>query len=96
MSKPVKVKLSKPVEHNGTTYEDLTFREATVGDFMVGDQFKGEVSKTVAILASISEVPLPAFKQISAKDMAAIMTKANELLGNDATMSMAGGDAPLQ
>ena len=96
MSKPVTVKLSKPVEHNGETYEELTFREATVGDIMVGDSFKGEVSKTVAILASISEVPLPAFKKISARDMAAIMTKAGELLGNDATPLTENGDAPLQ
>ena len=77
------VKLSKPVEHNGTTYSELTFREATVGDLIVGDAVSGDLAKTMAVLASISDTPLPAFKKVKAKDLAAIMAATAELLGNE-------------
>lgn len=79
------VTLSKPVEHNGKTYSELTFREAEVGDLMVGGMFKDHLSQTVAVLASISDTPLPAFKKIKAKDLAAIMAATAELMGNEET-----------
>lgn len=77
------VKLSTPVEFKDKTYAELTFREATVADLMAGDNVKGELGKTMAVLASISDIPLPAFMKIKAKDLAAIMTATAELLGND-------------
>ena len=79
------ITLSKPVEHNGKTYSELTFREAEVGDLMVGGMFKDQLSQTIAILASISDTPLPAFKKIKARDLNAIMTATAELLGNEVT-----------
>ncbi|KAB1086494.1 phage tail assembly protein [Neorhizobium galegae] len=77
------ITLSKPVEHNGTTYSALTFREATIGDLIVGDAVTGELTKTMAVLASISDTPLPAFKKIRAKDLTAIMKATADLLGNE-------------
>lgn len=81
------VKLSAAIEHNGTTYSELNFREATVGDLIVGDAVSGELTKTMAVLASISDVPLPAFKKIKAKDLTAIMVATAELLGNEPVMT---------
>ncbi|MGJ7040491.1 hypothetical protein J2Y63_003756 [Shinella sp. BE166] len=78
------VTLSAPVEHNGTTYQTLTFREATVGDMMAAAMFKDDTSQTMAVLASISEVPLPAFKKIKVRDITRIMAEVSDLLGNDA------------
>lgn len=74
--------LSKPVEHNGVKYEVLTFREPTVGDLMIGGSFKDETSQSMAVLAAISDVPLPAFKKISVKDIKGIMKATADLMGN--------------
>lgn len=83
MTDTVTVKLSKPVEHNGTTYTELTFREATVGDMIAADSISGETGKIAAALASISGVPFQAFKKIGLRDMNAIMKAAGHLVGNE-------------
>ena len=74
--------LRTPVDHNGKTYSALTFRKPKTGDLMVLDNFKGEMSKTIALLATISDVPLPAFKEIEMEDLNAIIEKTAGLLGN--------------
>lgn len=84
MSDTVTVTLSKPVTHNETTISELTFREPTVGDLILGDQIgTGQLARMSAILASISDVPLPAFKKIGAKDFSKIVDATSELMGND-------------
>lgn len=82
MTDTVTVTLSKSVEHGGKTYQTLTFREAEIGDLMVSGHFRDELSQTVAVLASISDTPLPAFKKIKARDLTAIMAATSALLGN--------------
>ena len=77
-----KFTLSKPVEHNGKEYADLEFREPEVGDLMAAGHFKDELSQNIAILAAISDVPMPAFKKIKARDLTGIMAATAELLGN--------------
>ncbi|MBY3434816.1 phage tail assembly protein [Rhizobium laguerreae] len=77
------ITLSAPVEHSGKAYSELTFREATIGDLIMGDAVTGELTKTMAVLASISDVPLPAFKKIKARDLNAIMKATADLLGNE-------------
>lgn len=79
----VSVTLKKPIEHDGKTYADLTFREAEVGDFMVAETFKGEFSQNVAVLAAISGLPLPAFRKIKGSDFQRILKVTKPLLGND-------------
>lgn len=75
--------LKKPVVHDGKTYAELTFREVEAGDFMTAEQFGGQMSKTIVILALMADVPLPAFKRIKGRDLNAIMDKTKEILGND-------------
>lgn len=82
MTDTVTITLSKPVEHAGKTYETLTFREAEVGDLMVSGHFKDEFSQTIAVLASISDTPLPAFKKIKARELASIITATAGMAGN--------------
>lgn len=74
--------LRTPVDHNGKNYKDLIFRKPKTGDLMVLDNFKGEMSKTIALLATISDVPLPAFKEIEMDDLNAIIEATAGLLGN--------------
>ena len=73
--------LKTPVTHNGTTYSELTFRKPKTGDLMVLDNFKGETSKMVALLASIADMPLPAFKEIEFEDFTAISEAVAPMLG---------------
>lgn len=77
------VKLSAPVEHNGTVYETLTFREATVGDLMAIGSFKDETSKTFALMAAVSDTPLQAFRKIKVSDLSRIMAEVGDLMGNE-------------
>ncbi|WP_416407857.1 phage tail assembly protein [Agrobacterium rosae] len=84
MTEAVTVELATPVTHNDTTYSKITFQEPTVGDLIVGDQMTGGLAKMTAILASVSGVPLPAFKKIGAKDFQKIVTATGDLLGNGA------------
>ena len=81
----VKVTLATPVAHDGKTYSDLTFREPDVGDLMVADTFDTDMGRMVAVLASISDVPLPAFKKIKGSDFKSIIAKTKGLLGNGET-----------
>lgn len=79
------VKLSKPITAGDKTVSELTFREATVGDLVLGSTFKSELAQTVAILAAISDTPLPVFHQVSARDLNKIMSETAEYLGNETT-----------
>lgn len=77
--------LKSPVTHGEKTYETLTFREAEAGDFMLGDSFPGEMSRNIAMLASMSDMPLAAFKKIKARDLSKILDGTKALLGNEET-----------
>jgi len=76
--------LKTPVTHNAKTYSELTFRKPKTGDMMVLDNFKGETSKMVALLAAISDTPIQAFKEIELDDFTAISEVVAPLLGEPA------------
>lgn len=73
--------LKTPVTHGNKTYETLTFRKAKTGDLMLLDKFEGETSKMIALLAAVSDVPIPAFKEIELEDFNALVAVAGEVLG---------------
>ncbi|NKJ79639.1 phage tail assembly protein [Rhizobium leguminosarum bv. viciae] len=74
--------LSKPVEHAGQTYQNLSFRVPETGDLIAAEQFKGQISQTVAMLAMMSDVPLPAFKRVPLRELYQIMELTKDFLGN--------------
>lgn len=76
------VKLKYPVEHNGKTYAELTFRRAKFGDFCKADKVTGENDKTAAVLASMSGTNIPLIHDIDMEDMAAVLEVAGPLMGN--------------
>lgn len=79
----ITIKLSKSVEFNNKTFDEITFdREAEVGDLIAADTQTGEFAKMAAAFASISGIPLPAFRKITARDMQTIMVQAGHLVGN--------------
>ncbi|CUX41167.1 phage tail assembly protein [Agrobacterium tumefaciens] len=85
MNMTVKYTLKTPVSHNGEKYEELTFRKPRTGDLIVTDEFKGSIAKSLALLSSIAEIPLPAFKQIELDDFHEIEKVVAPLLGNSPT-----------
>ncbi|MBI1620801.1 phage tail assembly protein [Aquamicrobium zhengzhouense] len=76
------IKLSKPVEHAGTTYSEISVREPEMGDFMAADLVTGDQTKEAAIYASIAGIPLPAMKKLRPLDYKAIVVAADKLAGN--------------
>ncbi|MEJ1173187.1 phage tail assembly protein [Agrobacterium sp. CMT1] len=78
----VRYTLKTPVSHGGETYTELTFRKPRTGDLLVMDEFKGDMGKSLAMLSSIAEIPLPAFRQIELDDFHEIETLVAPLLGN--------------
>lgn len=75
------ITLASPVEHAGKTYETLTFREAETGDLMAAEKLEGQISRTAAVLASMCDVPLPAFRKIKAREFARIMKEVEHMMG---------------
>ncbi|KIQ02244.1 hypothetical protein RU07_12425 [Agrobacterium tumefaciens] len=90
MSDTVTVTLAKPITHDDKTISELTFREPTVGDLIIGDQFTGKLTQMTALLASICDITLPAFKKIGAKDFQKIVDATAGLLGNDKKKATTG------
>ena len=82
--------LNTPVTFNNVTYRELTFRKPRTGDMMAMDLVKGEVSKTVALMATIADVPLPAFKLIELDDFTALSEVVAPLLGESKASTEAG------
>ncbi|MBD8556914.1 phage tail assembly protein [Rhizobium sp. CFBP 8762] len=77
----ITVKLSKPIEHADKQYDELTFEEATAGDLAVVDSVSGETTRMLAILASMSGVPLQVIKKIKARDLTRIIKEVEPLMG---------------
>lgn len=80
---PIVVPLTKAVEHGGKTYTQVTIdREPEVGDLAAMDPFEGQVMKSVALIASLADMPVPAVKKIRARDFAVLSTRLEPVLGN--------------
>lgn len=81
MNSTITVKLLKPIEHNGNTYAELTFREALTGDFAIADKVDGEFAKTLAIMAGMAGVPLPVMQRIPMRDFTKIAAEVAAIMG---------------
>lgn len=68
---PQIVTLTKAIEHNGTTYTELTFtREMQMRDMFAMDDQVGGTRRTCALYASMAGVPFDVVAQITNADMA--------------------------
>lgn len=82
--------LKTPVTHNGVTYNELTFRRPKTGDMMILDKFDGEMSKMVALIAAISDVPIQVVKEADFADFTAISEVVAPLLGESQSRAESG------
>lgn len=77
----VTVPLSSPITHGDKTLSELTFREAETGDVMLAEKFEGYNSKSIVMLSSMADIPLPIFKKIKLRDLNTILEQTAELMG---------------
>ena len=87
------VKLARPIEHEGATIAELTFREMLTLDAMAMDLVKGETAKNVALLASMSGKTIPFMQKIPWRELNRIADEVAPLLGESDTATVAGSTA---
>ena len=75
------IKINTPVEFNGKTYAEFTFRKPKAKDLVVADLVKGETRRGLAIMASMAGVPLPVFEELELEDFEAIGAEVASLMG---------------
>src|SRR5690606_36737373 len=69
--KPQTVKLSRPIVHDGITYQELVFaREMQMRDMFAMDDQQGGTRRTCALYASMAGVPFDVVAQFTNADMA--------------------------
>ncbi len=76
-----KYTLKTPVTHNGVTYTEVDIHKPRTGDLVATDAAQGEMAKTLFLLASITEIPVPAFKLIELDDFYEIQAIVEPMLG---------------
>lgn len=64
----ITVPLSRPVVHDGIEHHTITFREPKLSDF-------------IAMMASLSDMPIEAFRKIKIADAASLLTATAALVG---------------
>lgn len=79
---PVKLKLKNPIDHEGETISELSFKEITLGDLIAAEAIGGgDRAQTASLIASSTGVPIPAIKKLSATDTRAVLAAAAPFLG---------------
>lgn len=70
-------KLKHPVEFNGNTVTEVIFtRNMKVKDYAAADLFKTGTDKTAAMLASLTGVPVPVFREMDFEDWLGVQETA--------------------
>lgn len=75
------IKISTPIEFNGKSYTEFTFRKPKAKDLVQADLVKGETRRGLAIMASMAGVPLPVFEELEMEDFEAISAEVAALMG---------------
>jgi hypothetical protein len=92
MTDTVTVKLSRPIAHNSSELQELSFREANVGDMIAADEVTGDFAKTATMLASMAGIDVDTFKQLPLRDLNKITKATNGFLGNVDTPEDSGSE----
>ena len=77
---------SEPIESGGETYEKLTFRRMRVRHMVAMDKVQGEVRKTVALFASMADVPMAVIDDLDMDDFERLSKEIVPLMGNSARL----------
>lgn len=60
--------LKRPVEHDGRTYEKLEFLHPEITSMQATDRVRGEVAKSIAMVAAFADVPIPVIRKLHPRD----------------------------
>lgn len=82
--KTVTIQLEDPIEFDKRTFTELTFRRMKAKDMAAMDLVKGETKKSLALYASMADVPLPVLEELSVDDWEAMVEATLPLMGKSA------------
>lgn len=86
---PITVTLTEPVTHNKTTYSEIKFTRTARGrDLVAMDLVQGDTRKSFALFASLAEVPIQVFLDMSMDDYADVAKAAVPFMGKSAKKAM--------
>lgn len=96
MANTITVTLDTPVEHDGKSYDSLTFRKMKAKDLVAGDLVSGETRKGFAIFASMAGVPIQVIEELDVDDFEKLGREAAPLMGKSAQAAVAKAKASAQ
>lgn len=73
------IKLSRPIEDDGRTVENLSLREMTVGDLIAIDSVDGAARKNVTLISLMSGLPVKAVERLSLRDYKAVVEEIDNM-----------------
>jgi hypothetical protein len=79
----VTIPLASPIKDGDRTINELTFREAEVGDLIDAAACSTEMERIATVMAAASGTPLAVFRKVKARDLKNIMSKVGSLVGNE-------------
>lgn len=82
--KTLTFKLDEPVEHDGQTYAELTFRKMKARDLIASDVVTGEMRKSFALFASMAGVPIQVIEEMDGDDFIRMGMEVAPLMGKSA------------
>jgi phage FluMu protein gp41 len=85
----VTVTLATPVKVGEKEYASLTFRKAKAKDLIASDAVSGEARKSMALYASMGDVPIKVIEELDLDDFEDVSEKVVPLMGKKATAAAA-------
>jgi hypothetical protein len=78
------VTLRRPITHRDKEIETVKFPvEATVAHLEASDKGKGDIEKSIHMIAAMIDVPVNAIRKMNAQDFNRLATVVNGLVGKD-------------
>lgn len=81
MKKTVTVPLSQPVEHDGKTYSELTFRPMKARDALVAEGEESQVMAGYKLFAALADVPVEVILDLEMADLAKVGEEVAPMMG---------------
>ena len=85
MTNDIKYTLRTPVNHDGMTLSEVTFREPTLGDLIAVEELGvGDTAQLGHLMARMAGIPFEVFCRISSRDAQAMKKLTDKAFGEDA------------
>lgn len=81
------ITLKHPVEFDGRTIKEITLRRPKVRDLERMDKVKGELAKSVTLIADLAEITPDNVRDLDAEDFKRVSEVIGDFLGEDGQSS---------